>query len=50
MVLREHVRRERPDATEAELDALVAQRMVALHDNEFSGPPFRQRPIETFDP
>lgn len=43
LVFREHLRREHPAASEGELDELVKQRMIALHDNEFSDGPFRRR-------
>ncbi len=43
LVLREHIRREHPEATEQELDRLVGERMIALHANDFTDGPFRRR-------
>ncbi len=45
LVLREHIRREHPEATEQELDSLVGERMIALHDNDFTDGPFRRRNV-----
>ena len=43
MLLREHLRRVHPTATDDELEALVARRMVDLHENEFTDGPFMRR-------
>lgn len=43
LVLREHIRRLHPAASEEQLDALVARRMAELHENEFTDGPFMRR-------